>query len=99
MNVLFDNKEAYFEELRQAPVGTTIVRAEICGNEVHRGETQVSVLSGYFDDMFFYQADIPCGSDWSPKTEGTQAAEKLIGELKELCEQSGLALRRGRWQL
>lgn len=98
MNVVFEDKEAYFEELRQAPQ-MSLVRAEIVRNEVHMGETQVFVSSGYFDERFFYHADIPCGSDWSPKKDGTEAAEKLIAELQDVCDTSGLVLRRGQWQL
>lgn len=98
MNVVFDNKDGYFEEMRQAPHGT-LVRAEVFRNEINRGVTQVAVLSGYFDQQFFYQANIPCGEDCSPKKDGSEQAEAVMGELKGLCEQSGLALRKGQWQL
>jgi hypothetical protein len=108
MHVTFDNKADYFADLQRAvqasaePDGVRpVVRTML--DVRHKSETCTiyTVISGFHDARYSYEATISCGRDdvsgRGGKTPALDAANSLIGEIREVCRQLEIEHLGGRW--
>lgn len=102
MNVCFDNLEDFQTELRSTRPdirNRIIVRGEIQKLTVQRGTDDFTVILGYHDETYFYEARIPCGQDYSGAApEGSAQAEVCLSQARSLCNELGIAFRAGSYK-